>query len=59
MFSVFEIIGSDLAFLNKSLLRREYLSLAVNMFTNILKTFHIIKRDSYQRNCLHSDQYLW
>ena len=37
------------------LLRREYVSLAVNMVTNILKTLHVTKRDLLQLNCVHSD----
>ena len=42
--------------LKLSLSRREYLSLAVNIFTNILKTLHITKRDFFHLNCLHSEQ---
>ena len=38
-----------------SLLRREHLSLAANMRTNILKTLHITKRDFPHLNCLHSE----
>ena len=38
------------------LLRREYMSLAVNMLTRGLKTSYITKRDFFQLNSLHSDQ---
>ena len=41
---------------NLFVLRREYLSSAVNVLTNKLKILHITKRDSFQLNCLHSDQ---
>ena len=39
-----------------SLLRRDYLSLEVNVLTNSPKIFHLTKRDFFQLNCLHSDQ---
>ena len=42
--------------LKLSVLRGGYLSSAVNMLTNILKTFHITKRDFLQLNYLHSEQ---
>ena len=45
-----------IGFVKLSLLRREYLSRAVNALTNTFKTLHIIKRDFFQPNCLHSDQ---
>ena len=38
------------------LLRREYLSSAVNLWTNSLKILLIPKRDFFQLNYLHSDQ---
>ena len=41
------------------LLRREYLSSAVNVLTNNLQIFHVTKRDSFQLNYLHSDQWIW
>ena len=39
-----------------SLLRREHLSLEVNVFTNSIKIFDIPKRVFFQVNCLLSDQ---
>ena len=39
-----------------SLLKREYLSTAVNVLRNSPKILHITKRDFFQLNCLHSDQ---
>ena len=45
--------------LKLSLLRREYLSSAVNMLTNIPKILHMTKRDFFQLNCFHSDQWIW
>ena len=50
-FFVSQIIASKL-----SLLRREYLSSAVNVLTNCPKIFHITKIDFFQLNCVHSDQ---
>ena len=41
------------------LLRREYLSWAVNVLKNGLKIFHITKSDFFQLNCLNSNQKLW
>ena len=38
------------------LLRREYLSSAVNVLANNLKILHITKRDFFHLNRLHSDQ---
>ena len=42
-----------------SLLRREYLSSAVNMLINSLTVLHITKRTFFQLNFLHSDQKIW
>ena len=42
--------------LKVSLLRREYLLWAVNVWRNSLKNLHITKREFLQLNCLHSDQ---
>ena len=42
--------------LKLSLLKREYLESAVNVFINIPKSLHITKRYLFQLNCLHSDQ---
>ena len=39
-----------------SLLKREFLSSALNILTNSLKILHINKRDFYQLNCFHSGQ---
>ena len=38
-----------------SLLRREYLSSAVNVLTNSLKILYVIKGDFFQLNYLHGD----
>ena len=42
--------------LKLSVLRGGYLSSAVNMLTNILKTLSISKRVFVQLNCLHGEQ---
>ena len=39
-----------------SVLRREYLSSAVNVLTNSLKILHSTKRDFFQLNYLHNNQ---
>ena len=39
-----------------SLLRREYLLLAVNELTNSPKILHITRRDLFNMNCVHRDQ---
>ena len=39
-----------------SLLRREFLSFVVNALNNRTKILHIIKRDFFRSNFLHSDQ---
>ena len=41
---------------NFSLLRREYLSSAVNVLANSLKILHVTKRDFFQLKYLYSDQ---
>ena len=41
------------------LLRREYLSSAVSGLNNSPKILHITKREFFQLNCLHTDQYIW
>ena len=41
------------------LLWRKYLSSAVNGLTNSARILDITKRDFFQLNCLHSDQYIW
>ena len=54
---VFKIIVSELVeLICLSLLRRKYLSLAVNMLTNSLTILHSIKIDFLQLNLVHSDQ---
>ena len=42
-----------------SLLRREYLSLAVNVSKNSLEVFHITKSDFSKFNLLYSDPSIW
>ena len=42
-----------------SLLRREYLSLTVNVLRNSAKILHLIKGDFFQLNSLHIDQLIW
>ena len=41
-----------------SLLRREYLSSTVNVLINSLKILHVTKRDLFQLNYLHSDEWI-
>ena len=48
---VFPIYPSEL-----SLLRREYLSLAVNVSTKSLKNLHVTTSDFFRLDYLHSDQ---
>ena len=40
-------------------LRREHLSLAVNVLTNRLKILDVTKSDFFKLNSLHSDQWIW
>ena len=42
-----------------SLLRRVYLSSAVNMLAKSLKTFHVTRSNFFQLNYLHNDQQIW
>ena len=44
---VFEIMASELVVLKLSLLRREYLSSAVNVLTNTYKALHLTKTDFF------------
>ena len=53
-----EIVASELVPLI-SLLRREYLSSAVNMLTSSPQILDIAGRDFYQLNCFNSDQETW
>ena len=58
-FSVFEVIASELVVSNHvklSLLRREYLSSAVNVLTNSYKALHLTKSDFFRLNYLPNDQ---
>ena len=41
------------------LLRREYLSSAVNWLSNNLQIVHITKRDFFQLDCFQSGQVIW
>ena len=52
---VFEIMASVLVVLILSLLRREYLSSAVNVLTNTYKALHLSKIDFFQVNYLQND----
>ena len=49
------IVASELIMLKLSLLRREYLSSAVNILTNSLKVLHIAKKYFIYFNYLQSD----
>ena len=40
-------------------LRREYLSSAVSVLENSLKTLNVTKSDFFQLSYLHSDQWIW
>ena len=42
-----------------SLLRREYLSSAVNVLTKSLETLHITTSDFFQPNYFHNYQWIW
>ena len=42
-----------------SLLRREYLSSAVNMLTNTYKALHLTKNDFFPINYLENDHEIW
>ena len=42
-----------------SLLRRQYLSLPVNVLTNSLKILQITNNNFFQLNYLHSSQWIW
>ena len=44
---------------NLSLLRREYLSSAVNVLTNTYKALHLSKTDFFQVNYLQNDHQIW
>ena len=51
-----EIIASKLVPLNSFLLRREYLSSAVNLLTNTYKALRLTKTDFFRLNYLPNDQ---
>ena len=52
---VFEIIASELRDVKLSLLRRKYLSSAVNVLTNTYKALHLTKTDFFRLNYLQID----
>ena len=56
---VFDILVSELVPLNSFLLKKEYLSSAVNVLTNSLKILHSTRRDIFQLNYHKSDQQIW
>ena len=47
--------GVRIGCVNLSLLRREYLSSAVNVLTNTYKALHLSKTDFFQVNYLQND----
>ena len=47
--------GVRISCVNLSLLRREYLSSAVNVLTNTYKALHLTKTDSFRLNYLQND----
>ena len=58
MWTFFLILGNYIwiGFVKLSLLRREYLSSAVNVLSKIPDILDITKRDFFQVNCLHSNK---
>ena len=52
---VFEIIASEFGCVKLSILRREYLSSAVNVLTNIYKALHLTKTGFFRLNYLQND----
>ena len=52
---VVEIIASEYGGIKLSLLRREYLSSAVNVLTNTYKALHLTKTDFFRLNYLPND----
>ena len=59
IFFVLPINASELLALNSPPLRREYLSLTVNVLAKSLKSLHVTTRDFFQLNYLHNDQRIW
>ena len=55
-YCIFEIIASELVAVKLSLLRREYLSSAVNVLTNSYKALRLTKTDFFRLNYLPNDQ---
>ena len=51
-----EILVSELVAVKLSVLRREYLSPAVNVLTNSVKILHSTKREFFELNYLQIDQ---
>ena len=54
-----EITPSQKCCYKLSLLRKEYLLLAVNGLTNSPNILHITKKDFFYGNCFRSGQYIW
>ena len=48
-----------IVYIEISLLRRQYLSLAANVLTKRLTTLHLTTSDFFQLNYLHNDQQIW
>ena len=48
-----------IVYIEFSLLRREYLSSAVNALTKSLQSLHITASDFFQLNDFHSDERIW
>ena len=59
IFFSFSDISISIGCVKLSLLTREYLSSAVNVLTNNLKTLHITRRNFVRLKCLHSDPKIW
>ena len=51
--------GVRIGCLKLCLLRREYLSSAVNVLTNTYKAFHLTKTDFFRLNYLQNDHQIW
>ena len=52
---IFVIMASEIGCVTLSLLRREYLSSAVNVLTNTYKALNLSKTDFFQVNYLQND----
>ena len=51
--------GVRIGCVNLFLLRREYLSSAVNVLTNTYKALHLTKTDFFRLNYLQNDHEIW